>query len=164
MTSQIFYIDPNKQIDPKVIEVLERVHQSRQRIRIHYGYTGPDPDNLDVEIGRSWGEEHDVIGTVGRSTGSQKIPLLIANARSMGGGGILVARIIRIQSCPEGYDLYTHPNYKPTEYHIQDLDHPLYKFAVIDDRDVHVASFQRIVTAQHYIQFMRGERFTLGGK
>lgn len=38
-----------------------------------------------------------MFGTVGRSTGKVKIPLLVHNSRSMGGGGILTHCIIGIR-------------------------------------------------------------------
>ena len=68
-----------------VIEILEKARQNRTRIRIWYG-----------KDGQCWNEEFDTIGTVGRSTGHFKVPLLIKNSRSMGGGAILDDCIVRI--------------------------------------------------------------------
>jgi len=62
----------------EVINVLEDARQKGTRIRIWYG-----------ENGLSWDEENDIIGNIGRSTGTNKIPLLINNARSLGGPGLL---------------------------------------------------------------------------
>lgn len=70
-----------------VINALETARQTRSRIRVFYG---------DVQTGKSWDEYNDVMGTVGRSTGTVKIPLLIHNTRSSGGCGILDHCIIRI--------------------------------------------------------------------
>ena len=50
----------------KVIEVLENAREKRIRIKVDYGF-----DN-----GTSWGEQNDITGYVGRSTGTEKIPLL----------------------------------------------------------------------------------------
>ena len=50
----------------------------------------------DPETGRDWGEENDVTGYVGRSTGPSKVPLLLATRRSMGGGAILVDCVLRM--------------------------------------------------------------------
>ena len=71
----------------EVIQWLETSRERKQRIRIFYGSDGT-----------AWNEENDVLGHVGRSTGTTKIPLLIYSARSMGGGAILDNRIIRIDT------------------------------------------------------------------
>lgn len=89
--------------DDKVIEVLERVRSKRIRIIVDYGH----------ENGQSWGEKYDVTGYVGRSTGNQKIPLLVYNNRSMGGGSILTHCIVRIVTSKNKMVLYQHPTYKP---------------------------------------------------
>ena len=68
-----------------VIEILEDARRNRSRIRIWYG-----------KDGRCWNDEFDTIGTVGRSTGQYKIPLLIKNSRSIGGAAILDDCIIRV--------------------------------------------------------------------
>ena len=71
----------------KVKAALVDCYHSKARIRIWYG---------DTATGVSWLEEYDTIGTIGRSGGQVKIPLLLKNARSSGGGGILCHCIIRI--------------------------------------------------------------------
>lgn len=88
--------------DDKVIQVLTNAHESRDRIRLVYG---------DPKTGKDWLEENDVIGRVGCSTGEQKIPLLIANERSMGGGGILTANILKIVRVSNKQVLYQHDKY-----------------------------------------------------
>lgn len=88
-----------------VIDVLEAARASGQRIRVHYG---------DSNTGQDWGDIHDVRGTVGRSMGPVKVPLLIANSRSMGGGAILTGAIVRIRTTRKPRrDLYRHPSYTP---------------------------------------------------
>ena len=87
-----------------VVNVLERCRQNRTRIKLDYGH---------VETGQSWGETSDVTGYVGRSGGSIKIPLLIYNKRSYGGGAILDHCIIQIKESRGGRVLYQHPNYQP---------------------------------------------------
>ena len=69
----------------KVIELLETCRIRGIQIRVFYGSEG-----------RCWNEENDIIGTIGRSTGENKIPLLINNSRSMGGGALLDHCIVRI--------------------------------------------------------------------
>jgi len=73
---------------PAVINALEYVRANNIRITIDYG---------DTKTGQSWHEEHDITGYVGRSTGQNKIPLLIYNKRSFGGGSILTHCILSIR-------------------------------------------------------------------
>lgn len=73
--------------DNQVIEVLERAREGCTRLLLDYG---------DTKTGKSWGEVNDIKGYVGRSTGSIKIPLLLYNTRSMGGGAILTDCILKI--------------------------------------------------------------------
>lgn len=86
----------------KVISILEHCRVNKLRIIVDYG---------DIETGKSWGETCDIAGYIGRSTGLNKIPLLIYNSRSMGGGGILDNCIIKITTSKGKAVLYQHPNY-----------------------------------------------------
>ena len=95
----------HEQTNDQVVRVLERVRRQQYRIRVHYG---------DVETGKDWNDQYDVTGTVGRSTGPIKVPLLIHNAMSHGGGSILDHCIVRIRYSNKQkgrFDLYTHPKY-----------------------------------------------------
>lgn len=89
-----------------VVNVLERCRMNNVRIVVDYG---------DVSTGQSWGERYDICGSIGRSMGIIKIPLLIKTKRSIGGGGILDHCIIRILSSQGKEVLYSHPNYKPAK-------------------------------------------------
>ena len=87
----------------KVLETLELVRSSRQRIRIYYG---------DAHSGRDWLEEWDVEGTIGCSMGPLKVPLLIKTPRSLGGPAILDHCIVQIKLAGQrGGVLYRHPHY-----------------------------------------------------
>lgn len=90
----------------EVIRVLESARQNRTRLHISLG----EIDNERGKLGRDWLEEHDIIGTVSRSMGPVKVPLLIANRRSIGGGAILDHCIVRIRTSA-GRVLYQHPAY-----------------------------------------------------
>ena len=87
----------------KVRHVLETARLRGTWIRVYYG----DPDT-----GRCWNDEHDVYGYVGRSTGTKKIPLLLHNTRSIGGGGILDHCIVRIVTAKGKRELYRHPDFR----------------------------------------------------
>lgn len=90
----------------KVIAVLDNALRNRTRIRVHYG---------DIETGKDWNDVYDVTGYVGRSSGSIKIPLLVHNTRSMGGGGLLDHCIIKITTSAGKHLLYQQPNYHTNE-------------------------------------------------
>lgn len=89
-----------------VVNVLECCRMNNVRIILDYG---------NVSTGQSWGERYDICGTIGRSMGVIKIPLLIKTKRSIGGSGILDQCIIRILSSQGKKVLYSHPNYKPAK-------------------------------------------------
>jgi hypothetical protein len=96
-----------------VIQVLEMVRMDRTRIVIDLGHTEAKPNIRPEDIGKSWGETYDTTGYVGRSTGPQKVPLLIYNSRSSGGGAISTENIVKITTARGGITLYEHPNYQP---------------------------------------------------
>ncbi len=85
-----------------VIAVIDNVYKSKLRVRIYCG---------NPLTGKAWTEENDVIGTIGRSTGQVKIPLLIANSRSNGGHGLLDGCILKITDAKSGNVLYQHPTF-----------------------------------------------------
>lgn len=106
--SDTYYSEGTKN---EVIDILERARYRGQRVKLYYG---------DIETGRNWNEEHDTIGTIGRSTGKVKIPLLIATKRSTVGGAILTDCIIAIK---EGKNvLYKAENFKEDVYTIVPSD------------------------------------------
>lgn len=86
--------------DPVKQELL-RAYRGGYRIRVFCG---------DTATGEAWEEEYDIMGTVGRSTGLHKVPLLIASARSSGGHALLDHCIVAIQRGPGNY-VYRHPSF-----------------------------------------------------
>jgi hypothetical protein len=84
-------------------DIIVQLYHSKKRVRFHWG---------DTKTGKDYGDVYDVSGTVGRSTGTQKIPLLIHNSRSLGGGAILDNCIVKItESSGTKKVLYQHLNY-----------------------------------------------------
>lgn len=132
-----------------VVDALERARLSGERVRLFYG---------DTETGRAWAEEHDVSGTVSRSMGPVKIPLLIANKRAHGGAGILDHCIVAIQ-LGAGRFAYRHPTFNPGAWCVRASDLPDYAAAVTHDGEIH-ARFKTDDAAARYAGFMRGERFS----
>ncbi|NTU69222.1 hypothetical protein HGB13_00110 [bacterium] len=90
----IFY---KKETPDDLIKVLNDCYKNDIRIIIDYG---------DVKTGKSWGEDCDIIGYIGRSTGEIKIPLLVYNKRCYGGGGLLDNCIIGVKTSRGKKQLY----------------------------------------------------------
>lgn len=69
----------------KLIELIDRFYHNHQRVSLYYG---------DTKTGKEWGDVE--TGRIGRTTGTIKIPIIIHNARSLGGSAILTNRIVKI--------------------------------------------------------------------
>lgn len=142
----------------KVKVALIDCYHSKARIRVWYG---------DTDTGVSWLEEYDTIGTIGRSGGQVKIPLLLKNARSSGGCGILTNCIIRIDVVGTRRTIYKHPLFcVPTLGVYPNLDEDTktkYPFIVLKYGTIQ-ARFKTEKSAYNYIDFMLGDRYSTGGK
>lgn len=134
-----------KNADDSLVRVLESARLSGRRIRLHYG---------DVATGTDWLDEYGVTGTIGRSTGPCKIPIMVASSRSMGGGDILVECIIRIRpTTGTRYELYRYPQYQQQVASIVPADLPEYSEMVVLDGYVH-ARFVKIGQAARWCRRM----------
>lgn len=124
------------------------------RLRLFFG---------DTATGEVWPEENDVLGYIGCSTGNHKVPLLVHNSRSMGGGHLLDHCIVGIKDV-HGRWRYKHPafnlgdwtlaNHTGESFYSQKLP-----FEVLHNGKVH-AGFETEAKAKNYIAFMKGERFS----
>lgn len=121
---------------------IERLHASRARVRVWYG---------DISTGEAWPEELDIIGRIGRSTGQKPIPLLVHNARSIGGAGLLDGCIVRIDLIETKHTLYKHPNFS----HGVTVDN----CTVLVDGKTH-AVLSTTEKAQRLSDFLTGERYS----
>lgn len=142
----------NEKTPNRVATLLNNLNMSQQRVRLVYG----NPDT-----GKDWLEEHDVVGTIGRSTGTNKIPLLIKNSRSTGGGSILDCRILKIVDVKSKRVLYQHDKYIAPDFTIQygsSVGHG-YNYAVLCNNTVQ-ANFKTEKKAQNYIDFMLCKRMS----
>ena len=88
-----------KDTPEKVMVVLERLRAAGTECRIFYGNT---------VTGQSWLDENDMVGRIGRSTGTIKIPLIVPLGDD-GGPGLLESSIIRIDTRKK--TLYRHPKF-----------------------------------------------------
>lgn len=138
------YFDPGT--DPKAARVLERCRNEGSKVRLILG---------DTATGRTWLEEHDVVGRIGRSTGTLKVPLLI-EAGADGGTAILTNCLLAVVEWDSGEFLYRHPSYRAPDLLIRRGNAATHPWEVLHD-DKLVASFQDIGKAGAYVAFMRGE-------
>ena len=129
-----------------VIDALENAIHTKKRVRLFYG---------DKETGRDWGNEYDVTGTIGRSTGNIKIPLIIAKQTSIGGPAILVDCIIRL--IIDGREVYRHPKYNQPEYIIKPENIDGYR-ARVEANGETIARFKTKLAASRWVDFMTGNR------
>lgn len=137
------YYDP--ETSDEIIRVLERARQNHTRIRLYLG---------DVQTGRSWLEENDVEGCVGRSMGPVKIALLVHNRRSLGGGGILTHCVVKVRETNGGRVLYQHPFFHTGEMKIHPSDMKEYSEIVTVDGCIH-ARFHQVGQAARWIRKMQ---------
>ena len=143
MTRQT-YFDPGT--DPQAAAVLESRRQTGDKVRLVMGNT---------VTGEPWLDEFDVVGKIGRSSGSLKVPLLIEDGKS-GGGAILTAYVLTMIDWKSGRTLYRHPTYREPDLGLRPSDNPGHPWAVIHRNEV-IAQFKDMGKACAYIAFMRGE-------
>ena len=86
-----------------------------------------------------------------------KVPLLVANRRSLGGGAILTHCIVRIRESAGGRVLYQHPSYHHGSFEIRQKTEPVVlpdgrtlTVDVLRDGEVH-ASFESIEKARRWV-------------
>ncbi|MHB8742819.1 MAG: hypothetical protein ACYC9L_06790 [Sulfuricaulis sp.] len=137
---------------PKAVRrILETARETGIRLRLFLG---------DAITGRDWGEEHDTIGTVGRSTGPLRVPLLVADSFDAGGGAILDHCVVRVIDVQRGWDVYRHPAYAAPRLRkgkpwAVDLPVAFYR----DGKPY--AAFRTETEGHAWRQFIRGERVVL---
>ena len=122
-----------------VATLLESIRKSGKRCTLSYG---------DSETGRDWLEEYDIAGTIGRSTGSMKIPLMIATRRSSGGLGILDHCIVRIRIGETA--VWQHAKYHTGQITIGQRDVVEYPYILERDGVLH-AAFKTELSRSRYI-------------
>ena len=138
----------------KVKSILEGAYHNRmQRLRLFHG-----------KDGKVWNEEYDVCGYIGRSTGIQKIALLINNKSSSGGNGIMTDRIVGIYDTKMKKCLFWADGYKMPKVIIalcgsNDLIKKGYTHEVWLDNQLY-ANCKNLKEAQKLADFMTAKRFS----
>ena len=131
-----------------VVELLEQLRHSRRKIRLYYG---------DPATGQSWLDEHDVIGWIGRSTGTIKVPLLIEPG-DIGGPALLDHCIVRVDSPRQV--LYQHDDFRVGTVELVRGELKRLPWEIWIDGSVH-ARFKAKTEARQYQDFIQGKRFAL---
>lgn len=120
-----------------------------QRVRVWLGHQS---------TGRSWNEENNVTGHLGRSTGTNPIPLLVHNSRSYGGGPLLTGCIVKMTDTRTGRVLWQHPNFSQDVFTFTASDLPEYEAGVSAGESQFHARFKTVKSAHRYVDFMNGKR------
>lgn len=137
------YFDPGT--EAKAAQVLEFCRTRERKIRLILG---------DTSTGNPWLEEYDVVGWIGRSTGTLKVPLLITPGE-YGGCAILCSCILAIVDWQSGDFLYRHAGYREVDLSIKPSSDAKLSWNVLRHEEV-VANFPDIGKAGAYLAFMRG--------
>ena len=143
------------QVDYSLMDILNSVRHSKHRIRIWYG---------DKDTGRSWNEEYSVTGTVGRTCGIFKEPILLSNCRSCFGGAILVGSLIRVDDITSHRTLWKVSNFHVEKMSIEHRSEKTdYPYAVMCTKDngaiSNIANFKTEIQAKRWIDFMNGASY-----
>lgn len=137
----------------KLWNVISLLVHSGRRVRIWYG----------DETGRSWNDEFEVTGSIGRSTGDIKVPLLINNSRSYGGSALLDDCIIRIDDIKDKRTLYKVDNFHVEKLEVEIESGSEYPYRVMQHKDSgevqNIANFKDNKRALRWIDFMNGNRY-----
>lgn len=127
----------------------------------------------DPDTGKVWLEEHDVVGFIGRSTGSQKVPLMVEALMSApgqvvsadGGPQLWDYKVLRVIDCATGHDLYRHPKFQLPQLTLEPYKMPARKMSAEERKrclqlkwqtDDGGAAFATFEEGLEYIAFMQG--------
>jgi hypothetical protein len=133
---------------PLVVQALLEDYRSRGRsIRLFFG---------DPESGLDWLEENDVQGSISRSCGPRKVPLLIRKGES-GGPAILTRNIVRALDGATGQEVYRHPKYQEPKFQVRPSEDSKLPFAVHLEGGPVQARFSTLAQAKGWIEFMQGK-------
>ena len=148
----------HEETDPALVTWLETMRAVTQcgkpsRVRVFLG---------DPKTGRDWGECYGVTGYIGRSMGPIKIPLLVYNSRSYGGGALLDHCIVKLVSIKTKRVLWVHPGYHLPALTFGAAVYPDLPIAVYQAQETgepaNVANFPTLAKAERWIKFITGKR------
>jgi len=160
----------DKDTDLAIATILDYYMHKDVRLRFWYGYTTAEHRQYMIEnypgdhtfpaVGMAWDEDWQVSGTVGRTAGPVKSPILLAGPNSHCGGLISTDSIVKIVRRRTGkiQTLYQHPQFSCSVFIPGNWDG---KYAAFKqgERDM-FASFGSIRARNQWVDFMNGERLT----
>lgn len=117
----------DKRTPSKVCTILNDCYNSGSLIKVYLG---------DTVTGKAWNEENDIIGTVGRTTGIYKVPLLVAPGEC-GAPSLLDHCIVAIKDVMTGEYLYTHATFHTSVITIGPSKEPGYKYSTFTDGEIY---------------------------
>lgn len=134
--------------DPTVKKVIENLMHKDEMIRLMVG---------DPETGVDSCSEFEVVGFVGRSCGSMKVPLISEPGENFG-GPISTSRVLRILRVRDGKELYRHPKYQTPNVSVKpeiyEKDRS-YTWAGFHNGEL-VARFKKPYDAAEWAEFITG--------
>lgn len=130
----------------EIVAILEKYRDRETEVRVFYG---------DALTGRSWLGENDIVGTIGRSTGRIKIPLLVPTA-GHGGPGLLDHCIVRIDTRTR--TLWQHPTFHVPPIEIRTGDRLDLAYEVFVNDELY-ARFHRRFEAERWKRVVSGDVF-----
>lgn len=153
-----------------VIYALDYARKAERRVHVLFCY----PEEKDVpkeweskfSAKEIWLEEYDTVGRIGRSCGEIKVPLLIKNSRSYGGGGLITGRIGRIIDVATKEVLYNLDGLFSPALNIEEAEGVftlVYKTRKMKDFEAYVMTKNR-KTLERLELFLIGLRHTTGGR
>ena len=108
-----------------VINALESARRWKTRIRVYLG---------DIETGKNWIEDCDIMGYVGLSKGLKAYyPILVFNKRSYGGSSLCDNRILKIKESKGNRVLYQSDKFKAAVIDIVESKESGYSHSLIVD-------------------------------
>lgn len=137
------YFEPGTSED--AARALDESYRAKRKVRLVMG---------DTATGEPWLDEYDAVGTIRRSTGTLKVPLLIEEGES-GGSAILTANLLHIIEWKTGKTLFRHAAYREPVLSLQKLKLSQYPWTVQYKGSL-LAQFKDMGKACAYIAFMHG--------
>lgn len=132
---------------PEVCKVIDRCIKNGTRVRLFYG---------DTDTGQDWGEQNDVLGTISRTSGILKKPILVSEGECFG-FTILEGCLIKIMDADTRRVLWVHERYQSPTFSItEDNSTPELPFKATMNGQL-TARFPSFAKAAAWVAFMSGE-------
>lgn len=139
---------------PGIRAALDAARIKGRRVRLWMG---------DTYTGEDWMEYEDVVGYIGRTYGPMKMPTLLKSRLSKKGLILSTIDLVRIMDVKSRKDLYKHPKFHTLGFVSGKDDYKAAPFTLLDRQGNIVTRFPAPKARECWLEFIRGERFTLNG-